>query len=158
PYDYITPWFGTGTIQGYTRTGNGEYTPGRTFEAMNRSTYDPYLLQMQTGAPGTGQARSTLESGEANPTYQPWLGNFGQNFGGPLATFDGNNPNVLFYRAPEPRTIRGIGPDGAIDEDIGGIPYNRQAAITPYNFFARNAGLPYAEFGIYRGRSLTDPS
>lgn len=158
PYDYITPWFETGTIQGYTKTANGEYVPGRTFPAMNRSTYDPYLLQQQSGEPGTSQARSTLETGEPNPTYQPWLGNFGQNYGGPLAYFNANSPDVLFYRAPEPRTVRGIGPNGEIDGNISGVPYNRQAAITPYSFFARNAGLPYSEFGIYRGRSITDPS
>jgi outer membrane receptor protein involved in Fe transport len=158
PYDFITPWFETGTIQGYRRTGPGQYVPSRTFQAMNRATYDPYLLQMQSGAPGTSQARANLANGDPNPTYQPWLGNFGQNFGGILANFNHDNSAPIGYRSPEPRTVRGIGPNGAIDRNIGGIPYNRQAAITSYSTFARNAGLPYSEFGIYKGRSLTDPS
>ncbi len=158
PYDYLTPWFETGTIQGYTKTANGQYVPGRTYSALNRSTFDPYAVQEQSGEPGTSQARPSLDSGALNPTFQPWLGNFGQNYGGPLAYFDHNSEAVLMYRAPEPRTIRGIGPDGSVDANISGIPYNRQVAIGPYSNFARQAGLPYSEFGIYKGRSITDPS
>src|SRR5690606_1160195 len=77
-------------------------------------------------------------------------------FNGPLAYFDGQNPNALFYRTPEPMTRRGIGPDGAVDGSLG-FPFGRQVAIAPYYQYARQAGLPFSEFGLYKNRSITDP-
>lgn len=157
PMDLISPWFESGTYQG--RYPNG--TP-RTFNHINRETFNAFQMQDDyTGRPNTGQQRPTINggpnSGQPNPFYQPMIGNFAQVFGGPMVYFNGNNntPAALVGESP---TTRGLGPNGAIDRNIGGLPYHRMGGIQSYALFARNARLNLAEFGVYRNRNLTDPS
>ncbi|PTY08471.1 TonB-dependent receptor [Opitutaceae bacterium EW11] len=159
PIDMITPWFRTGTYAGKDILGNAT-----TYNNLNRETFIPSQLQDDnTGLPNHGQMRPKINgganSGSANPAFNPWIGNFAQQFGGPMVFFDGSSPTVPSqYRVWEPVMIRGIGPDGQIDKGVGGQPYQRPGSIAPVASWAYNAHLPYSEFGIYKDNSLTDPS
>jgi hypothetical protein len=95
-------------------------------------------------------------AGQPNPAYNPWIGAFAQNFGGPLAYFSGSGAPQ--YWVQEMRTVRGIGPNGAIDGGIGGIAFHRMGGIAPISNWARNARLPFSEFGVYKNTNLTDSS
>lgn len=156
PIDRITPWFFTGTYQGRNLDGSA-----RTFRNVNRETFNPYQLQDDnTGRPNHGQQRPSINggpnSGQPNPAYNPWIGNFAQAFGGPLAYFAGTGAPTYFLS--ETRTTRGINAAGAIDGNIGGIAFNRQGGIATQAAYARAARLPFAEFGVYRNKNLTDSS
>jgi outer membrane receptor protein involved in Fe transport len=157
PYDFITPWFYSGTYQG--RFANGD---PRTFNNLNRETFNAFQLQDDnTGRPNHGQARPSINggpnAGQPNPAFNPWIGNFGQSFGGPLAYW-GSPTGAPQYWLQEIRTDRGIGTNGAIDRSIGGYAFHRMGGIAPYFTYARNANLPFSEFGVYKNRSLTDPT
>lgn len=157
PIDLITPWFQTGTYQG--RFANGS---PRTFNNLNRETFNPFQLQDDnTGRPNHGQQRPSINggpnAGQPNPAYNPWIGNFAQSFGGPLSYFNGG-ANTPAHFLSEIRATRGIGPTGAIDGNVGGFAFHRQGGIAPYATFARNANLPWSEFGVYKHNSLTDAS
>ncbi len=157
PIDLITPWFETGTYQGRNIDGSP-----RTFNNLNRETFNPFQLQDDnTGRPNHGQQRPSINggpnAGQVNPAYQPLIGNFAQSFGGPLAYFNGGNGTPPYFLS-EIRTTRGIGPTGAVDGNVGGFAFHRQGGIAPYAQFARSARLPFSEFGVYRHRSLTDDS
>jgi outer membrane receptor protein involved in Fe transport len=156
PIDRLTPWFLTGTYQGRNLDGSA-----RTFANLNRQTFNPFQLQDDnTGRPNHGQARPSINggpnAGQPNPAYNPWIGAFAQSFGGPLAYFSGSGAPTYFLS--EIRTTRGISPTGTIDGGIGGFAFNRQGGISTNALFARNARLPYAEFGVFKNNNLTDPS
>ncbi|ACB75274.1 TonB-dependent receptor plug domain-containing protein [Opitutus terrae] len=156
PIDNITPWFYTGTYAGRNATN-----ADTTYAGLNRETFIPSQLQDDnTGRPNHGQMRATWNfapvSGNPNPYFQPWLGNFGQQFGGPLAFFDATSNAPASYRVYEPTFNFGLNSAGAIDRSVGGMPYQRPTSIAPYDQFARQARLPFYEFGIYKQRSLTD--
>lgn len=156
PGDAITPWFRSGTYQ-------GRYTDGRTrtFNYLNRETFNPFQLQDDnTGRPNHGQQRPSINggpnAGQPNPAYNPWVGNFAQIFGGPVAYFDGVSPNPSYWLT-EIRSTRGIGPSGAVDGNLG-FAFHRMGSVAKYADFARAARLPNAEFGVYKNVNLTDPS
>ena len=156
PIDRITPWFATGTYQGRNLDGSA-----RTFTNLNRETFNPYQMQDDfTGRPNTGQQRPSVnggpDAGKPNPSYNPWVGNFAQAFGGPLAYFSGNGAPT--FMVSEARTTRGIGANGAIDGNITGLTFNRQGGIATQAAYARAARLPFAEFGVYKNNNLTDSS
>ena len=157
PIDLITPWFRDGTYQG-TRKGQPV-----TYNNLNRETFNPHQLQDDnTGRPNHGQVRPSINggplAGTANPAFQPWIGNFGQQFGGPNLFFDGNNPTHNDAWVWEINERRGIGADGNVDQDIGEWAFHRAGGIDSYASFARKAGLPFSEFGVYRNNNLTDAS
>ena len=156
PIDRITPWFATGTYQGRNLDGSA-----RTFTNLNRETFNPYQMQDDfTGRPNTGQQRPSInggpDAGKPNPSYNPWVGNFAQAFGGPLAYFSGNGAPT--FMVSEARTTRGIGANGTIDGNITGLTFNRQGGIATQAAYARAARLPFAEFGVYKNNNLTDSS
>ena len=156
PTDRITPWFLSGTYQGRYLDGSA-----RTFRNLNRETFNAFQLQDDfSGRPNHGQVRPAINggpnSGQPNPAYNPWLGAFAQNFGGPLAYFPGSGDPS--YWVQESRVVRGIGPTGAVDGNIGGMSFHRMGGISAYNLWARNARLPFAEFGVYKNTLLTDDS
>ncbi len=156
PIDRITPWFATGTYQGRNLDGSA-----RTFRNLNRETFNPFQLQDDnTGRPNHGQQRPSINggpnAGQPNPAYNPWIGNFAQSFGGPLAYFSGAGAPT--FMVSEIRAVRGIGPSGAVDGNIGGIAFHRQGGVATQAAYARAARLPFAEFGVYKNNNLTDPS
>lgn len=174
PIDLITPWFRTGTYNG-TYTANGSVrdpatgqvvnvTAGQTrvFQNLNRSTYNPHQLQDDnTGRANNGQMRPGInggpDAGRFNPYFQPWIGNFGQQFGGPNAFFatPGGTPQYWLW---EIRANRGINAAGADDNGIGGFAFHRPGGIADYATFARGAGLPFSQFGVYKNFNLADDS
>lgn len=176
PIDLITPWFQTGTFEG-AFIANGvirDPVTGvvrtvkagdvRVFNGLNRRTFNPHQLQDDnTGRPNQGQARTNINGGPDvgffSPFYQPDLGNFGQQFGGAIVSPQGIvSANSADFFVSEIRTNRGIGPNGLPDNGIGGFAFNRPAGIATQAQFARNAGLPFAQFGVYKDNNLTDAS
>jgi len=153
PIDKITPWFMTGTYQGVNSAGQPF-----TYPNLNKLTVTPQQnVDGNTGLPNHGQVIPTVLSA-ANPYYQPWVGNLGNQFGNPTAVFDYNNPAVVGnYTVWEPSSNHGIGPNGLVD--VGGLlPFQRPAGVAGYAQFAKNAKLPYWNFGLYKDKSLTDSS
>jgi len=147
PLDYITPW--------YTNLNRATYDP-RTVQDNNahfnpdQSTYYPdnYGEVLPTHA----------GDGTPNPYFQPWLGAFAQNFGGPLANYNAGNPVLQSLELAEFSNINGIGSDGAIDHGIGGLPYSRRVTVDSYSAVMSQTNAPYSAFGLYRNNTLTDSS
>lgn len=160
PLDLITPWFMTGTYQG--RNVANQLT---TFPNLNRITLIPSQNEDDnTGLPNHGQNRPSHNgprdiSGTPNEYYQPWVGNLGGQFGNPTANFnsDSSAPATPYVNW-EPSSNHGIGSNGAIDQGVGGIPFQRPAGVASYVTFAQNAKLPYYDIGVYKEKSLTDPT
>ncbi|HLP06522.1 MAG TPA: TonB-dependent receptor plug domain-containing protein [Opitutaceae bacterium] len=159
PIDLLTPWFYTGTYQGKDLAGNTV-----TYRNLNRETFNStQLTDDNTGRPNHGQIRPAInggpDAGQPNPYYNPWIGNFAQQYGGPLVYFNNDAPGITDSWILEPGSYTGgISSTGAIDKTIGGIPWQRPGGIAQYADFAKNAGLPYANFGVYKDNSLTDSS
>ncbi len=160
PIDLLTPWFLTGTYQGKNVAGNPF-----TYNYLNRLTLIPSQNEDDnTGLPNHGQNRPSHNgpseiSGTPNQYYNPWVGNFGNQFGNPTALFNSDASAMQgTYINWEPKSNHGIGPNGAVDKGVGGIPFQRPAGVAPYSQYAKNAKLPYSEFGIYKDKVLTDPS
>ncbi len=164
PIDLISPWFKSGTYEGgyqYDET-TGKYTPTRTYSYLNRETFNPWQLQDDnTGRDNHGQQRPSINggprTGQANPAYNPWIGTFGSAQGAPLAYFSDENASPV-YMIPEWRQTRAINTDGVVDRAQGITAFHRQGGINSQAAFARNAGLPFSEFGVYKNYNLTDPS
>jgi len=173
PIDLISPWFYTGTYAG-TFTSDGKYLDPNTgttvdvkqgqtriFPNLNKQTFNSHIaMDDNSGQANHGQARQKINGGPNvgafSPWYQPWTGNYGQQFGGPNAFFatEGSAPNYWIWEA---RETRAIGPTGAVDGDVGEYAFHRPIGIATQSGFARAAGLPFAEFGVYKNKNLNDP-
>ncbi len=159
PIDLISPWFYTGTYKGINVAGQPA-----TYPNLNRITLIPSQNEDDnTNLPNHGQNRPAHNgapiAGTPNEFYQPWVGNFGSQFGNPTFMFSDNSSTVQSpYTVWEPRSNHGIGSNGAVDLGVGGIPFQRPAGVAPYAQYAVNAGLPYSALGLYKDKSLTDPS
>lgn len=176
PLDRITPWFLTGTYNGIYK-GNGQVrspaltgaitnvTNGQTrvYNNLNRETFNPFQVQDDnTGRPNHGQQRPVInggaDAGKWNTGFNPWIGNFAQQFAGTNSFYaDGNSTMPASNFVWEGSRARGINSSGAIDGDLGRA-FHRPVGIARYDQFATNAGLPYYLSGLYKGVSLTDAS
>jgi outer membrane receptor protein involved in Fe transport len=158
PIDKITPWFLTGTYAGR-NVANQPFT----YNNLNKLTLTPAQNEDDnTGLPNHGQNRPSHNgpseiSGTPNEYYQPWVGNFGNQFGNPSMMFNADSAAGIGGVNWEPSAFNSIGTDG---NHMGGgvLPFQRPAGVNGYKQFAINAKLPYAEFGIYKDKVLTDPS
>jgi hypothetical protein len=164
PIDAITPWFQGGTYEGnyVYNASTGDWDSQRTFNNLNRGTFIPAQLQDDnTGTPNHGQMRPSINggptSGTPNPAYQPWLGNFGQQYGGPLEFYNVGDTTPMGVWVAEPKQMGGINADGQIDNTLA-LAYQRPASVSTYSVFAKNAQLPFASEGIWKDKVLTDPS
>jgi len=164
PVDLITPWFMTGTYAGgYTYDAASKtWKSTRTYNNLNRETFNPFQLQDDnTGRANHGQQRPSINggpnAGQPNPAFNPWIGNFAQVFGGPFAFANGAAGTPSYYVA-EARATRGLGSDGAVDGNIGGIPFHRPGGVATMASWARLSGQPFGNFGVWKDRQLTDPS
>ena len=172
PVDLITPWFQTGTYTGtFIENGNirnpstGVVTPItkgdlRVYNHLNKQTFNPHIvMDDNTGSANAGQARPKINGGADvgffSPYFQPMLGNYGQQFGGPNAFYatDGGAPSYWIW---ELRETRGIDSNGADDNGLNEFAFHRPVAVNSYDSFARQAGLPFSEFGVYKQKQLTD--
>lgn len=172
PIDLITPWFYTGTYTG-SYVGNGTIRnpatgvatsvlngAARVYSNLNKATFNPHRVQDDnSGLPNHGEGRPKInggsDSGFFSPYYQPWLGNYGQQFGGPNAFFatDGGTPSYWLW---EIRGTRGLNSNGVDDNGVGEFAFHRPMGIATQAAFARNAGLPYSQFGVYKNNNLTN--
>jgi outer membrane receptor protein involved in Fe transport len=169
PLDLITPWFYTGTFQGRFPSDDpathilGQSTPyvkgaPRTFNNLNKQTFNPHIvMDDNSGLPNHGQARPKInggpDSGKLSTYYQPWLGNYGQQFGGPNGFYatDGAAPSYWLW---EIRETRAINASGGRDSDVGEFAFHRPIGIATASTFAKNAQLPFAE--VYKNYNLSD--
>lgn len=169
PLDLITPWFYTGTFQGRFPSDDpathivGQSTPyvkgaPRTFNNLNKQTFNPHIvMDDNSGLPDHGQARPKINggpnSGRLSSYYQPWLGNYGQQFGGPNGFFatDGGTPSYWIWEIRETRAINSTGGD---DNDVGEFAFHRPIGIATASTFAKSAQLPFAE--VYKNYNLSD--
>ena len=173
PIDNITPWFYTGTYVGKDADGKAA-----TYQNLNRATYVPLgIVDDNTPAQNHGQIRpkyngpsiapgvlsyypNGINGGSPNPGYNPWIGNFANQFGSPMVFFQNNSSTQAQMQTFEPRQqfAGGLSSTGAVDLTIGGQRWQRPGSVTPYAAYAKNAGLIYSELGVYKDRSLTDSS
>ncbi|WED64928.1 TonB-dependent receptor plug domain-containing protein [Synoicihabitans lomoniglobus] len=146
PLDYITPWF---------------YTDG-----LNKETFNAFQLQDDnTGRPNHGQQRPAYNggpnAGSPNPAFEPWIGGFAGAFDSPFFYFDGNGSvSPSLAQQSEIRDGSGEGgrnTDGTRDDDIS-LGFHRMGGVNQYSDYAVKEGLPYAQFGVYKDRSLSDPT
>jgi hypothetical protein len=169
----ISPWFYTGTYQGRfpsddpaTHLATSDptapflYTKGapRTFNHLNKQTFNPHqVMDDNSGRANHGQARPKInggpDSGRLSPYFQPWLGNYGQQFGGPNGFFatDGGSPDYWLW---EIRGTRGINSLGADDNGVGEFAFHRPIGIATQSSYAKSAQLPYAE--VYKNFNVSD--
>ncbi|MCF3650097.1 TonB-dependent receptor plug domain-containing protein [Synoicihabitans lomoniglobus] len=160
PLDYITPWFYTGTYQG---VQNGQ---PRSFNNLNGETFNAFQLRDDnTGRPNHGQTRPAInggpDAGSPNPSFNPWVGGFANAFESPFVYFDGNGGvSPSLGQQSEIRDQSGEGgraDDGTIDDNVS-LGFHRMGGVNSYSNYAVRAELPYAQVGVYKDNSLTDPS
>src|SRR5690606_11603958 len=137
-----------------------------TFQNLNKLVINPHMAQNDNFySPDFphGLTRPAINGGpyggSFNPHFNPWIGNFGNAIGGPTGYFDtlGNStPNR--YVLQEIRGNWGINTAGQPDNGVGAFDFNRLVSVNSYGTFAQRAGLPFAEFGVYKDNSITDPT
>ncbi|MBK8479116.1 MAG: TonB-dependent receptor [Opitutaceae bacterium] len=174
PVDMITPWFRTGTYAGLDVDGKAT-----TYKNLNRETFIPIqLTDDNTPRANHGQIRqkyngSTIPAGvlahypngiaggAPNPNYNPWIGNFAQQYGSPMAFYTDSESGLAGpMRVIEPRQnfAGALASNGTVDNGINGVNWTRPGAIASYADYARAAGLPYSNAGVYKDMSITDSS
>jgi outer membrane receptor protein involved in Fe transport len=137
PMDAITPWFLTGTDAG----GHPN---------LNKQTFDIY----EAWRPG-GVAQNNTSA------YIPWFNEafMGRQFNADIGyIYNADSPSPLRIQEPQIAATFGINSSGGISGGIAGLPFTRLLAITGFNAYSRAAGLPGAQYNVYRDKSLTDPS
>lgn len=171
PIDRITPWFQTGTYNGsFVEDGNildpvnnvrVDVSQGdlRVYNHLNKATFNAHQLQQDNVAfPNHGQGRPKVNggpfSGAFSPWYEPTLGDFAGNFGGP-AVYGEVDGTMGLQWSNEISGARGINSSGAQDGGIG-FHFHRPMGIAPTSDIAKNAGLPFGQFGIWKNNAITD--
>ncbi len=173
PIDMLTPWFLTGTYQGKDVEGNPT-----TYKNLNRATFIPLaLVDDNTPRENHGQIRQKyngpsipagvlpwypngINGGSPNPNYNPWVGNFAQQFGGPMVFFQNDSATPAQMQVFEPRQeyAGALNSAGGFDNKIDGQRWQRPGSIAPYASYAKNAGLPFSNSGVYKDLSISDPT
>ncbi|HVU16504.1 MAG TPA: TonB-dependent receptor plug domain-containing protein [Candidatus Didemnitutus sp.] len=143
PVDEITPWFQSGTNAygnaGYNKLTINQYTPGHdSASAQATSTYN-------------------LGSWYEGRTYYPDVLTYynGVSNGSAPAASSNAPTNVIGGQISKGY---GIGPSGAIDGGIDGLPNYQPLGIPPFSQYAANAPVPIPGGSYYDDRVLTDPS
>ena len=140
PGDNITPWF----------------------TEMNKLTIDPYdNMDQDSKRPNSAWEHDTYSDGTLNPNYSPWIGNWGQLYGGVLAIWDDVNSSTMAQYFAEPEHTRGHTPHTDANGnvlDVAGVSPAQFRTIIPYHMAAQNLGLPNANDGVYKNQHLLDAS
>lgn len=138
PIDAITPWF----------------------NELGKATYNPAVVNITDEDLVAAYPNSdvgALDSASAN--YEPWIQSPGEWYGNLAAVFpDHTSGEMDYYLAGQTWPYRGVGPDGAIDNNIAGLRTSTMTGILPFNEYATKAELPYSNLGAWKARSLTDTS
>lgn len=149
------------------------YTPW--FTSMNQQGYNPQTVNINNATMIAGDTTGTmgafnaaLNTGAANPNYQPWIQAAGELYNGALAeVFTDPNANIAPYGITSGAwTYQGLNSSGQRDGSIAGITQYSYTGIQPYNEY-KNTKLiavvgatldPAARIGAYRAKSITDTS
>lgn len=169
PIDEITPWFYTGTTAGTNVAGQPFNFPN-----LNKLTTTPFnWIDGNTGLPDHGYSIPTNSaagiSGTPNIYFEPWgQSSLAGEFGNPMFNFNNTNSysgltSIINW---EPQSAHGAilptGPNPTVDytdTTVGSvIQFERPGSVAPYSVFATNAGLVNSTLGVYKDKSLTDPS
>ncbi|HVZ66588.1 MAG TPA: TonB-dependent receptor plug domain-containing protein [Lacunisphaera sp.] len=142
PQDQLTPFFGTGAA------------------GTNQATYNGWQLwDNQSGRIGSGVARPTPYANAgtmAIPYASPWIEN--SSFG----NITPNNPVAFFGSGGGGQTAYWVTSATQQYQGNNAIGYvtapGSWASIASTSVWAANAGLPYANAGIFKNNVLTDPS
>ncbi len=167
PYDFLTPWFLTGTYEGRRPgdgNGDGQVSVGElapyTFQRLNKLTVNAHQAQQDNlFRPNHGQNRPIINGGPntgmLNPAFRPELGAMAQSLGASPWAFFGTQGQAPQWWSEEVKGFYGVDRNGNV---TGGVGYNfhRPVTIGTPSQWAKAAGLDYAE--IYKNNSLTDPS
>lgn len=135
PIDGITPWFRTGSSNG--------------FANLNKLTLNPNTTWNQWG----NNAAAYPASGGMYPWFREAF--MGRLMSSNLAGFYDANSGNLFTMMPSVGTPLGLDAAGGVDGTIGDIPFGRLWGIATYNNYARTA-VPGGKY--YSNVSLSDPS
>ncbi|MEQ9823994.1 MAG: TonB-dependent receptor plug domain-containing protein [Puniceicoccaceae bacterium] len=140
PGDNITPWF----------------------THMNKLTIDPYdNMDRDSKRPNTAWEHNTFADGTANPDFDPWIGNWGQLFGGVLAIWDDASSSTMARYFAEPERTNAHTPhkdENGNDLNVAGVSPSQFRAIRAYHEAAQRRGLPNADDGVYKNQHLLDSS
>lgn len=167
PIDFVTPWFAN--------MNRATYNPATVSDNDARYVYSSTdTVAGYYYVPDTGQASANRGSPPvvppatspdpvpANPYYQPWLGSFASSYeGGPLTFFNAGSSTPSQMVASSFANLPGArNASGGFDNGIDTFPSNwgRVLVNGDYGTVARRLNLPYANFGLYKNRTMTDPS
>ncbi len=140
PIDRLTPWWNS-FIDG-------------TVSWPAQATSDPFLARN-----GYLESQSEAVQGDAILTTNPYWGEFFT--AGPVLYFDGDStPFYASVPTPDESDFWTIDENGDVETANGtGRPFYRgQNQIESYDRIAADLGLPLAQFGGYKTKSLTDRS
>ncbi len=157
PYDQLTPWFNQGAYTGYRANGTE-----KTFQGTNQATYTFAQFADRFGRTPNGGPIDEVRVGAGlpysgeNAAFNPWLGAW--RFENPTLNFNGTSSVPINGLLWEPKGDFGLAPNGSIDRTVGGLPFARASSIASYSTFATNARLPYYNWGVYKDKTLVDPS
>ncbi len=159
PGDYITPWFTAMNKRVFDPTKVQDNNPHTQLDVDGNPVLDGDGNPVTYFPNGYGQAIPTKSNGTANAEYEPWLGNFAQSFGGPLAFFtSGSATTPSRIVMSEWQDDYGLNSAGAIDGSVGGHTYSRRVSVDEYYRYASDVGLPYSGSGVYKSVTLSDAS
>lgn len=123
-----------------------------------------YLLPKYANQAGTGYALGNF-GGNPNEYYNPWIaGSLLGVFGSPAFIYTDTNATQNTAINWEPQGYHGMDVNGNVGVRNNSVtPYLRAGSIQSYSGFAKNAklyynGLPAWAFGLYKDKTLTDPS
>lgn len=134
PGDMISPWF----------------------DNMDKLTIDPYDNQdNESMRPNSGWESEFYSDGSANPNYSPYIGNWGQLYGGVLAIWDNADSSTMSQYFAEPEHTDAHTPHG---QSIGGVSPALFRSVASYSTIANNMNLPGSEFGQFKTKYMNDPS
>lgn len=123
---------------------------------MNGKTYDPVADVWNVA--GTGANKQYLKDGSVNPTYEPWLGAYGNVYGNVLSVFQPGSLVGEGLRDLELKAEYGIDADGNIDHGIAGEPFARMVGVKGYSDYMLEIGSPLAAIGAIKDVRLSDAS
>lgn len=165
PYDFITPWFLTGTYEGRRPgdgNGDGQIAVGElapyTFERLNKLTVNAHQAQEDNVfRPNHGQNRPIINGGPnegmLNPAFRPELGSFAQSLGASPWAYISTQGQPAEWWSEEVKGFYGIDENGNVTGGVG-FHFHRPVTIGTPSQWAKAAGLAFAE--IYKNNSLTD--
>lgn len=143
---------------GYNRTSHNG--PGGVY--IDPVTHQNVLIPKYANDPAFSSGKF---GGSPSEYYQPWVsGSMLGVFGSPAFNFQGNSSAQGTAVNWEPTGNHGMDANGSNGTRSSGVQiYQRPGSVASYSEFAKNArllynGLPAWSYGLFKDKSLTDPS